>query len=59
MRVLLPPRTRRILSIPLADIETSPRTRKMDLSEIDQLIVFRSGGGAPDQVLRLHRAWLE
>jgi VanZ family protein len=59
MGVLLPPRTRRVLSIPLVAMESSPRTRKMDLSEIDQLIVFRSGGGAPDQALRLHRVWLE
>jgi hypothetical protein len=59
MRVLLPPRTRRVLSIPLGDIESSPRTRKMNLGAIDQLIVFRSGGGAPEQALRLHRVWLE
>lgn len=58
MELLLPPETRRTLDIPLDEIEHSPRTRKMDMSQISQLIVFRPGG-APQQVLRLYRVWLE
>jgi hypothetical protein len=58
MELLLPPGARRTLGIPLEEIEHSPRTRKMDMSQITQLIVFRPGG-APHQVLRLYRVWLE
>lgn len=55
----LPKGARTTFRIPLDDIEHSPRTRRMDMSRIAQLILFRPGGGAPDQVVRLYRIWLE
>jgi hypothetical protein len=58
MDVLLPPGVRTTLHIPLEDIARSPRTRRMDMSTISQLTLFRDGG-APGQVLRLYRIWLE
>jgi hypothetical protein len=54
----LPPRSRRTIRIALEEIEHSPRNRLMDMSQITQLILFRSGG-APDQVVQLYRIWLE
>jgi hypothetical protein len=54
----LAPGVRETVRIPLERIEHSPRTRRMDMSHISQLILFR-GGGAPGQVVRLYRIWLE
>ena len=56
--LVLPPGTRRTIRIALADIGRSPRTRRMDMSHIAQLILFH-GGAAPGQVVRLYRIWLE
>ena len=58
LELVLQPAERRTLSIPLESIASSPRSRRMDMSQISQLILFR-GGGAPNQVVRLHRIWLE
>jgi Complex I intermediate-associated protein 30 (CIA30) len=54
----LGPHARTTIRVPLEDIARSPRGRKMDMSQISQLIVFRNGG-APGQVLQLHEVWLE
>jgi hypothetical protein len=56
--LVLPSATRRTIRIALADIGRSPRTRRMDMSHIAQLILFH-GGAAPGQVVRLYRIWLE
>lgn len=54
----LPPSTRLTIRIALEDIAHAPRARRMDLGRISQLILFRDTG-APDQVLLLHRIWLQ
>ena len=56
--LVLLPGQRRTIRIALADIGSSPRTRRMDMSRIAQLILFHDGA-APGQVVRLYRIWLE
>jgi hypothetical protein len=56
--LLVPAGARTTFRFPLEQIARSPRTRRMDMSRITQVILFRSGG-APDQVVRLYRIWLE
>jgi hypothetical protein len=58
MDLLLASKARTTVRIPLENIAGSPRTRRMDMSEVTQLILFRDGG-ARGQVVRLHRVWLE
>jgi hypothetical protein len=58
MDLTLPPGIRETVRIPVDRIAGSPRTRRMDMSRISQLTLFRDGG-APDQVVRLYRIWLE
>lgn len=57
-RLLLPPRVRTTIHIPLEQIAGSPRSRRMDMRQIAAVILFRDGG-APDQAVVLHRVWLE
>lgn len=54
----LPPGARQTLRISLETIARGPRARRMDLSHIARLILFRDGG-APDQVLLLYQIWLQ
>jgi hypothetical protein len=57
-RLLLPPLARTTFRIPLEQIATSPRTRRMDLDRVAELILFRDGGAAGQAVL-VHRIWLQ
>jgi hypothetical protein len=57
MQVLLSPGERTVLDIPLERIAASPRTRRMDLAHMADIILFRDGGAAGEAVL-VHRVWL-
>jgi hypothetical protein len=57
-QLLLSPQTRTTIYIPLERIALSPRTRRMDMSQISDLTLFRSGG-APGQAILVHRLWLQ
>ncbi|MCU0759748.1 MAG: VanZ family protein [Steroidobacteraceae bacterium] len=41
--VELPPRSRRRIAYPIADIEAAPRGRRMNLAEIEKIVVFHAG----------------
>jgi hypothetical protein len=58
IRLLLPPNVRTTIRIPVEQIARSPRTRRMDMSRIATVILFRDGS-APGEVVVLHRVWLE
>jgi len=58
MDLTLLPGVRKTVRIPVESIAASPRTRRMDMGRISQLTLFRDGG-APGQVVRLYRIWLE
>jgi hypothetical protein len=47
----LAPRVRATLRVPLQDIARGPRTRALDLGDIVQLILFRDGGAAGQELL--------
>jgi hypothetical protein len=49
---------RKVLNIPLADIESSPATRKMDMREIYWINIFAGSSESPPRVA-LYRIWLE
>jgi len=52
------PRTRLTMHYSLDDIARAPRGRRMDLSNIATIIIFRNGAVA-GQSLLLHRIWLQ
>jgi hypothetical protein len=54
----LPPQSRTVVRIPLADIESAPAGRRMDMSRIAHVGIFISRQPAPTQFL-LNRLWLE
>lgn len=54
----VPPLTRTILRIPIADIHTGPQTRAMDLKQIADYLLFRSGRSAAREMY-VGRVWLE
>jgi hypothetical protein len=56
--ISLPPGTRTTFRIPLEKIASSPHGRRMDMGRVATLILFHDGG-APGEVLRLQRIWLE
>jgi hypothetical protein len=56
--VSLPPRGRTTIRIPLEGVASSPRSRRMDMSQIAEVALFRDGS-APGQVVLLHRIWLQ
>ena len=41
------PGARRVISIPLASIESAPRDRRMDMSRVAAVVLFRTGEGGP------------
>lgn len=54
----LPPRTRQVLRIPLAEIESAPHTRSMDMQHIAGVMLFRGGDSAAPQ-MDVSKLWLE
>jgi VanZ family protein len=54
----VPPRTRTILRLPIAEIESAPRTRLLDLRHIAGVIVFRSGSSTARE-MDVSKVWLE
>jgi len=56
--LVLPPHARTVVTFPLEQIASAPRTRRMDLRRISTLILFHDGA-APDQVFLVQRIWLE
>lgn len=46
----LAPRTRQVVRVPLADIESAPRDRSMDMTRIADLHLFRSDGSAGERM---------
>jgi hypothetical protein len=56
-RLMLLPLTRSTVEIPLEQIAASPRTRRMDLGQMAEIILFRDGG-APGQAVLVERIWL-
>ncbi|PZN30383.1 MAG: hypothetical protein DIU71_12340 [Proteobacteria bacterium] len=54
----VPPRTRSVLRIPLEDIERGPSGRRLDMSRIAGLIVFR-GPGSDVPEMYVAKVWLE
>jgi hypothetical protein len=56
--LVLPPHARTIYKFQLQQLESAPRTRRMDLRRIATLILFHDGG-APGQVFLVQRVWLE
>lgn len=46
----VPARTRTVLRIPVADIESAPRTRPMDLARMADFLLFRSSGSAAEEM---------
>jgi len=55
---VLLPHERKTVRIRLEDIARSPRKRRMDMAHLAQLLLFRAGS-APDQVVVVHRIWLQ
>lgn len=58
-RFELPPGTRQIWRIPLQDIATGPKSRRLDLHRVAGLIIFRAEDSPPAGELYLSRVWLE
>jgi hypothetical protein len=56
--LLLPPRKRTTIAIPLERIALAPAARRMNLKRIATVILFHDGA-APGQVFLVHRIWLE
>jgi VanZ family protein len=56
--VELPPRTRRRLVFRVDAIEAAPRGRRMDLSQVEKIVVHHTGP-APGRVLYVMGMWLE
>jgi hypothetical protein len=54
----VPPMTRTVLRIPIADIQSGPQTRRMDLQQIVDYLMFRSRESAV-QEMYVARVWLE
>jgi hypothetical protein len=50
-RIDLPPRSRQLIRIPLEDIASAPDRRRMDMSRIADLLLFRSVPGEPSEFL--------
>jgi VanZ family protein len=47
----IPPGTRRVITTPLAAIESAPRGRSMDMAHIAAIMLFRTGAGGPPALL--------
>lgn len=54
----LAPRTRKVLRIPIAEIESAPHTRSMDLQHIAGVMLFRTGNPVAPQ-MDVSKLWLE
>jgi len=54
----VPPRTRSVLRVPIADIETAPRGRSMDMTQIADLMLFRAKSATAPEMW-ISRIWLE
>lgn len=54
----LPPRTRRVLRIPLSEVRAGPTKRELDMRHIDSMVLFR-GETLSAEEMYLSRAWLE
>ncbi len=52
--IMLGPHSRQRFEFPIADIEAAPQGRRMDLGQIDKLVVFHAGP-APGREFRLDR----
>lgn len=57
-RFSVPPRTRTVLRLPIAEIESAPRTRLLDLEHIARLILFRSDTSTAGEMY-VSKLWLE
>jgi VanZ family protein len=56
----LPPATRSVVKIALADVARGPRRRALDLGTVARLVIFDDGGTArPGRVFYVRRLWLE
>lgn len=56
----LHPRSRRVVAVPLEDIEQAPRGRRMDMSRIAGLVLFEASGEAPVGArFYVTRVWLD
>lgn len=58
-RFELAPRTRQIIRIPLQDVAAGPSTRKLDLRNVAEMIIFRADDSPRANELYFSRAWLE
>jgi hypothetical protein len=56
--ILMAPLARTTFHFPLDRIANSPRMRRMDMSRMAQLILFRDGS-APGQAVLIYRIWLQ
>ena len=54
----LPPRTRKVLRIPIAELESAPHTRSMDMQHIAGVMLFRTGNSVAPQ-MDVSKLWLE
>ena len=54
----VPPLTRTVLRIPIADIQSGPQARSMDLQRIVDYLLFRSSESQVGQMY-VGRVWLE
>ena len=54
----LAPRARTIYTVPLADVERGPRTRRLDMDHIANLLLFTTGADAGREIY-VSRIWLE
>jgi VanZ family protein len=54
----VPPRTRTVLRVPLAEIESAPRARSLDIGHVAGLILFRADSSAAPQ-MDVSKVWLE
>ncbi|HWK75843.1 MAG TPA: hypothetical protein VNQ81_16315 [Povalibacter sp.] len=52
------PRTRSVLRVPVVDIESAPRGRSMDLTQIADFMLFRADGSTAPEMW-ISRVWLE
>lgn len=56
----LPPSSRQVVTVPLADVENGPRVRTLDLGKIARVAVFEGSGAAtPGRTFYVTRIWLE
>ena len=60
LAVVIPPATRQQLSVPLTDIASGPRERRLDIGRVAMIAVFEGSGSAEvGRALYLRRIWLD